>query len=191
MEEDIPEDALEEWCDAVADGAARAALPSGLGDQAALDERRDGRVGCDTADPCDLGTRDRAEVRDDRKRLERSLAEPTLDGPLEQPAARLRGLARRTECGATGHPLEHDPTPPFTVAVAEEPERRLDPLRVVLGRLRELCHRKRLRGDDEQRFHGTREGIDGIRRDQAERAVHVRILSFSVLATRIGANGAL
>src|SRR5439155_25388168 len=59
-----PEDALEERRRAIADRAG-ALVAAGLGDQAALDEARDGRVGGDAADPCDLGSRDRAEV--DRK----------------------------------------------------------------------------------------------------------------------------
>ena len=50
-----PEDALEQRRDPVAHGAAGAALPAGLGDQATLDERGDGRVGGDAPDARDLG----------------------------------------------------------------------------------------------------------------------------------------
>src|SRR5690242_10609441 len=48
------EDALEERRHAVANGSAGPALPTGLGDQAALDERYDGRVGRDAAHARDL-----------------------------------------------------------------------------------------------------------------------------------------
>src|SRR5205807_7639739 len=75
-------------------------------------------------------------------------------------------------------------------ALGEKPERRLDPLRVVGGRLGELGDRERRRRHDQQRFHRAGEPVDGVRRDQAERTVHEASLSTSVREILIGANGA-
>src|SRR6185295_16043 len=65
-----PEDALEERGRPVADGTT--CLASRFGDEAALQEARDGRVRSDAADARDVGSRARAEIRHDRERLERS-----------------------------------------------------------------------------------------------------------------------
>ena len=83
-----PEDALEERRRPVADRPAGAVVPARFRDQAALEQAGDGRVGGDAADPGDLGPAARAEVGDDRERLERGLREPALDRPLEQAPAR-------------------------------------------------------------------------------------------------------
>ena len=115
----------------VAHGAAGPALAPGLGDQAALDERRDGRVGGNAADARDLGPRHRAEVGDDRDGLEGGLREPSLDRPLEQPRARLGGLAGGAERVAAGDLLQDDAAAALAVALAQQPERRLDALGVV------------------------------------------------------------
>src|SRR3954447_22347028 len=66
------EDALEERCRAVADRAVLVHAPA-LADQPSFDEAGDDAVDVDAADSCDLRPRDRAEVRDDRERLERRL----------------------------------------------------------------------------------------------------------------------
>src|SRR4051794_20053207 len=63
------EHALEERRRAVADGSAGGVVARRLGDEAALQEVRDGRVGGDAADPRDVRPRAGPEVRDDRKRL--------------------------------------------------------------------------------------------------------------------------
>ena len=105
-----------------------------------------------------------AEVRDDRDRLERRLREPALDGALEQTRARLGSLARGAERVAAGDLLEDDAAAALAVALAQQPERGLDPLRVVGGGLGELGDRERLRRDDEQRLDGAGERIDGARR---------------------------
>ena len=68
-----PEDPLEERRRAIADGAARGRLAAGLCEKAPLDQAGDGGVGGHAADTRDLGPRARAEVRDDRQRLERGL----------------------------------------------------------------------------------------------------------------------
>ena len=144
----------------VADRAADAFVAAGLGDQAALDEARDDRVGGDAADARDLRAADRPEVRDDRQRLERRCREPALDRPLEQAPARLGRLARGAERPAAGDVLEHDPAAALGVALAEQPQRGLDALRVVVGGLGELVDRQRLRGDDEQRLEGARQPVE-------------------------------
>src|SRR5436309_2241995 len=64
-----PEDALEERCRAVANGAAGAGLAPGLRDQPPLDQPRDRGVDRHPADARDLRPRARPEVRDDRQRL--------------------------------------------------------------------------------------------------------------------------
>ena len=70
-------------------------------------------------------------------------------------------------------------------------ERLLDVRRVDLRGGGELLDRKRLRGDDEQRLDGARQlgGGGGLGRDQAECAVHERLLSASAREILIGANG--
>ncbi len=100
------------------------------------------------------------EVRDDGQRLERRLRQPALDRPLEQPRTGRSGLARRAERVAAGHLLEHDAAPTLAIALAQQPERGLDPLGVVVRRLGQLRHRERLRRDDEQRLDRARERID-------------------------------
>src|SRR5262249_10275267 len=83
-----------------------------------------------------------------------------------------------------------DPAAPLPVALGEQPERGLDALDVVLGRGGQVLDGQRLRRDDEQRLDRAGELVDRVRRDQAERTVHPRLLSSAALATRIGANGA-
>jgi hypothetical protein len=68
-----PEDPLEERRRAIADGPTRAGLSAGLAEEAALDQARDGRVRGDAPDARDVRPRARAEVGDDRQRLERGL----------------------------------------------------------------------------------------------------------------------
>ena len=90
------ENPLEERRRPVADRAAGPVLAARLGDQPALDEAGDDRVGGDAADPRDLRPADRPEVGDDRQRLERRRRQPPLDRPLERAARRPRQpLARR------------------------------------------------------------------------------------------------
>ena len=109
-----PEDALEEGRRLVAHGATLA-VAAGLGDQAALDEARDGRVGGDAADAGDLGARHRAEVGDDRQGLERRLGEPALHRAARRGArtrrrpraprgrrSRRRRAPGRLRCGPRG-----------------------------------------------------------------------------------------
>ena len=172
-----PEDALEERRRPVADGTAGAVVPAGFGDQAAFEQAGDGRVGGDAADAGDLRPAARAEVGDDRERLESCLREATLDRPLEQAAARLGGLARGAEGVAAGDVLEHDPAPALAVALGEEAERELDPLRVVRGRVGELVDRQRRRGHDEEGLERPGELVDRVRGDQAERTIHSALLS--------------
>src|SRR6266545_4918124 len=86
--------------------------------------------------------------------------------------------------------LQHDPAPALAIAVGEECERRLDPLRVVLDRLGELLDGQRLRRHDEESLDRARELVDRIRCNQAERTFHDRPPSTSPRATLIGANGA-
>lgn len=99
-------------------------------------------------------------------------------------------LAAGAKCEAAGNLLEDDAAPGFAVALAKEGQRGLDALRVVLGRIRELADGERRGRDDEKRLDRPRETIDRVRGDQAERAVHTRILSSSALETLIGAKGA-
>src|SRR5947208_3843858 len=66
------EDALEQRRRAVADRAP-AGLAARFRHEPTLDEVRDRGIGRDAADPRDVGTRARPEVRDDRERLERRL----------------------------------------------------------------------------------------------------------------------
>ena len=119
----------------------RVVVAARLRDQPALDEIRDGRVGRDAADARDVRPRARPEVRDDRERLERRLREVPLRRLLEEPRARLRRLARRAERPAARDVLEHDAAAALAVALADEPERRLDALGVVVRGLRELLRR--------------------------------------------------
>src|SRR3954464_9791356 len=81
------EHALEERRRAVPDRAEIAVAP-GLGDEAALEEPGDDAVDVDAADAGDLPPRARAEVRDDRERLESGVREALLDGAVEEPRAR-------------------------------------------------------------------------------------------------------
>src|ERR671912_507110 len=184
------EDALEEPRRPVANGAAGAVLPTGFGNQAALEQARDGRVCGDAANARDLGAAAGPEVRNDRERLERRLREPTLDRALEEPLARLGRLACRAEGVAAGHLLEHDPAAALAVAVCEQAERELDPLGVVGGRIGEIADRQRRGRDDEQRLDRAGELVDRIRGDQAERAIHSAVLSVSGRETLIRAKGA-
>src|SRR5262249_36729147 len=182
---------LEERRRAVADRTADGGIvAAGLADEPALRQVRDRRVGGDAADPRDVRPRARPEVRDDRERLERRLREVPLRRLLEQPRAGLRRLARRAERPAAGHVLEDDAAAPLRVPLADEPERRLDPLRVVVGRLSELLERERSGGHNEQRLERPGELVERIRRDQAERTVHEASLSTSVREILIGAKGA-
>ena len=91
------EDALEQLRGAIANGTAETRLTTRLDDEPALDEPRNDRVGCNAADPGDVGTRARAEIGDDGERLERCLGEPTLDGPLDEAPTRSGLAARRPE----------------------------------------------------------------------------------------------
>ena len=136
------------------------------------------------------GPRARAEVGDDGERLERRLREASLDRALEETRAGLGRLAARPKREPAGDLLEHDPAPTLAETLPEESEGGLHALGIVLGRLGELGHRERRGGDDEQRLDGAREVVDGVGRDQAERAVHVVILSSSAREILIGANGA-
>ena len=121
----------------------------------------------------------------------------------ESDAILIGGLAARPERVATGDVLEHDPAPRLGVALPEQPEGSLDTLDVVGRGVRELGGGERSRRDDEERLDRPRELVDRVGGDQAERAVHVVILSlsrglapssrFPVVAareTRIGAKGA-
>ena len=141
-----------------------AVVAAGLGDQAALGEAGDGRVGRDAADPRDLRPRDRAEVGDDRERLERRLREPALDRPLEEARARVRRLARGAERPAAGDLLEDDAAPALAVALPEEAERGLDALRRRPRRPRTAPPPTAARRDDEQRLERARERSTGWRR---------------------------
>src|SRR5439155_1354465 len=105
-----PEDALEERRRPVADRAG-AVGAAGLRDQPALEEIRDGRVGGDPSDACDVRTGAGPEIRDNCKRLERGVREIALRRLLEEARARLCRLARRAEGPAAGGVLEHDPAP--------------------------------------------------------------------------------
>src|SRR5439155_19986941 len=136
-----PEDPLEERGHPVADGPATARLTPRLGDQPALDEAGDDRVDRDSAPARDLRPRARAEVCDDRERLERRLREAALDGPLEQSPARLGRIARGAKRPAASDLLEHDPAPPFAKALAEQAEGRLDALDLVARDLGQLGRR--------------------------------------------------
>ena len=127
----------------------------------------------------DLGTRDRARCTQ-RSPTSR---EPPATGHA-RPAAR-RGA--RTPRRPRGRRRTRSRPPPSAgrcrsgprVPLAQQPERRLDPLEVVCGRLGELIERQRLRSDDEQRLDRAGEPVDRVRGDQAERAVHCRILPSS------------
>ena len=93
------EDALEERRRAIADRAELVLAPA-LGDQAALGEAGDDAVDVDAADARDLGPRHRAEVGDDRERLERGLRSPFSTGFSNRrehasAAARTRGTRSR------------------------------------------------------------------------------------------------
>src|SRR6266513_2820365 len=116
-----------------------------------------------------------------------------LDRTLEQPGAGFSRLARRAEGPAAGDLLEHDPASALAVTLAEQPQRRLDPLRVVVRRDSQVLDRQGLRGDDEQRLDDAREAVDRIGADQAEWAIHYEPSpSFAVTdrvpRTRMGAN---
>ena len=134
-------------------------------EQAALDEPRDGRVGADAADPGDLGPRARAEVGDDRERLERAPERPRSTGRSKRRAQASAACARGAEREATGDVLEHDPAAALAVALGEQLERVGDPLRVVLRRVGELLLGERQRGDDEQSLDRAGELLDRIRGD--------------------------
>ena len=86
--------------------------------------------------------------------------------------------------------LEHDPAAPLPVALAHEPERSLDALRIVRRRLGELLRRQRRRGDDEQRLDRLGQLVERIGGNQAERSVHESSLSTSAREILMGANGA-
>src|SRR5438105_8477576 len=185
-----PEHALEQRRRPLPNSAAhRHVLPPGFGDEAALGQSGHGRVRRDPADPRDVRSRARAEIRHDRQRLERGLRERALHRPLDEPRTRLRGLARGAKRVPARDALEDDPAPPLAVALAHQTERRLHALRVVVGRGRQLGGRQRRRRDHEQRLERPRELVERVRRDQAERAVQSSLPS-SARATRIGANGA-
>src|SRR5207342_297722 len=115
-----PEHTLEERRRPVADRPARRALAPSFLDQSALDEARDGGIGCHAADLCDIRPRARAEIRDDGKRLERRLREAALHRSLEQARTRVRRLATRTKRETSRDLLEHDPAPTFAVALPQE-----------------------------------------------------------------------
>ena len=104
----------------------------------------------------------RPEVGDDRQRLERSLRQPALHGPLEQPPASLGRFTRGTEGPATRNRLQHDPAATLVIALGEQPERQLDPLMVVLRRSHELLHGQRRARDDEQCLERPRELVERI-----------------------------
>src|SRR5205823_1186782 len=81
----------------------------------------------------------------DRERLHRRAGQTALDRTLEQPGAGFSRLARRTEGPAAGDLLEHDPASALAVTLAEQPQRRLDPLRVVVRRDSQILDRQGLR----------------------------------------------
>src|SRR5205823_4596155 len=119
-----------------------------------------------------------------------SLREPALDRALEEPRAGSRRMARGAKGPATGNVLEDDPAAPLAVALTEQLESLVDASGIVVGRLGELLHLERLRGNDEQRFDRPGELFDRVRRDQPERAFHARLLSASGREILIGAKGA-
>ena len=140
---------------AARDDRRRQPLAPGLGDEPAFREPGDGRVGGDAADPGDLRPAARAEIGDDRERLERRLREPALDRPLEQAPTRLGGLARGAEGIAAGDVLEDDAAPALPVARSDQPERRLHALRLILRSSGQLLDRERALGGAVPR-HGRR-----------------------------------
>src|SRR5262249_596220 len=99
-----------------------------------------GRTGRAAGGRGDLRPRHRAEVRDDRQRLQRRLRQPALHGPLEQPPARLGRVARRAEGPAAGDLLQDDAATALAVALRQQAERRLPPFAVVGRRPHELPH---------------------------------------------------
>src|SRR5207247_1361611 len=109
-----------------------------------------------------------------------------------QTTARLGRLAGRAKRPPARDVLEHDPAAALREPLAEQPQRRLHPLGVVVRRARQVVRRQRLRRHHRQRLDRPREPVDRARGDQAERAipVHSTLLSSSARRTRIGANGA-
>src|SRR5581483_3938236 len=125
-----------------------------------------------------------------RERLERGLREVALRRLLEEPRTCLRCVAGGAKRPAAGDVLQDDPAAPFGIALADEPDRGFDPLRVVVRSRRQLVDRERRRRDDEQRLERPRELVERIGCDQAERTVHEPSLSTSFREILIGANGA-
>ena len=86
------------------------------------------------------------------------------------------------------------PLRPSLYRSPSSPQRRLDPLDVVVRPRRQLLEGQRLRGDDEQRLDRSGERVDRVRGDQAERAIHsstfLSVRRTSARDIRIGANGA-
>src|SRR5436190_1092297 len=157
-----PEDPLEHRRRAVLDRAADAVVAPRLGDQPALDQACNRRIGRDATDPRDLRPRHRPEVRDDRQRLQRGLREPALHRTFEQPPARHRGVARRAESPAAGHLLEDDAAAPLAVALRQQSQSHLDSLAVVVRGRDELFQWQRRAGNDEQRLQRARQLVERI-----------------------------
>src|SRR5436190_399192 len=157
-----PEDALEHRRRAVLDRPAGAVVAPSLGDQPALDQARNRRVGRDATDPRDLRPRHRPEVRDDRQRLQSRLRDPALHRTFEQPPARHRGVARRAESPAAGHLLEDDAAAPLAVALRQQSQSHLDSLAVVVRGRDELFQWQRRAGNDEQRLQRARQLVERI-----------------------------
>ena len=118
----------------------------------------------------------RPEVRDDRQRLERRLREAALDRPLEQPPARLGGLARGAQRPAAGDVLEHDPAAALAKALADEPERRLDPLASSSAAAASSSTASGRDATTSSASTVTRQAVERAGGDQAERAVHSSLL---------------
>ena len=64
-----------------------------------------------------------------------AVRQAALDRSLEQPRARLRRVAARSERVPARDLLEDDAAPTLAVALAQKADRSLDPLGVILGRL--------------------------------------------------------
>ncbi len=162
-----PEHALEQLGRPIAHGTSEPGLATGFHDEPALDEPGDDRVRGHATHAGDVGTRARAEVRDDRQGLECRLGEPALDGTLHEARARCRFRPRRAKGVAAGHVLEDDAAPPFGVALSHEVERALDASLVLFRRRGEVFRRQRRGSDDEERLQRAGEAFERLGVDES------------------------
>ena len=125
---------------------------AGLLDQAAVEQRGDGRVGADPADAGDLRARYRLQVGDDRERLGLGGRERGDARAAEQPPRGVLGGGVARERPAAAQLAQPDPATPGRVLLGEQREGGQHGALAGLGGLGQLLGAQRIARQEQQRL---------------------------------------